>query len=60
MIYAKCDAPKNYVDNVLSKFIWMYEWCEIKFCGKKKKKKKKKFFVNYLMFFLFGKGVYDT
>ena len=35
IIYAKCDAPKNYVDNVLSKCIWMYEWCEIKFCGKK-------------------------
>ena len=23
IIYAKCDAPKNYVDNVLSKCIWM-------------------------------------
>ena len=33
-IYEKCDAPKNFIDNALSKCIWMYEWCGIKFCGK--------------------------
>ena len=36
IIYEKCDAPKNYVDNVASKCIWMYEWFEIKFCEEKK------------------------
>ena len=45
IICAKCDAPKNYVDKVLSKCIWLYEWCEIKFCGKKKKKPKQVVFI---------------
>ena len=35
-IYEKCDAPNNFVDDALSKCIWMYEWCETKFCGTKK------------------------
>ena len=39
IIYEQCDVLKNVVNNALSKCIWMYKWCEIKFCGSKKQQK---------------------